>query len=229
MDVLESRGVAVILGMRAVRDNEDLGILIESRSSPEAVTLVTVDLVKRFLDRHAPSLQFDLHQWESVDQNRHIIPGRMPAAPFLELVKHLEPVAVDMHLVDKTNVLRRAIVTIQDLNVVFLNQPGLILDARRRRGDDLMEEMRPLIIGELDIVQPFKLSAQVCDKLRLRMRGESFITLGFKDAQQFLLQIRFALIGGLTTVVGLVFGHHGAFRSLSHKLVQFAAIRQIHI
>ena len=56
MDVLEARGVAVVLGVRAVRDDEDLGVLIESRSGPEAVTLVTVDLVERLLDRHAPSL-----------------------------------------------------------------------------------------------------------------------------------------------------------------------------
>jgi len=141
MDVLEARGVAVVLGVRAVRDDEDLGVLIESRSGPEAVALVTVDLVERLLDRHAPSLQLDLHQRQAVDQNRHIIPGRVAAALLLELVKHLEAVAVNMHLVDETNVLRRAIVTVQDLDVVFLDQPGLVLDARRRRGDDLVEEM----------------------------------------------------------------------------------------
>ena len=229
MDVLEARGVAVVLGVRAVRDDEDLGVLIESRSSPEAVALVTVDLVERLLDRHAPSLQLDLHQRQAIDQNRHIIPGRVAATLLLELVKHLEAVAVNMHLVDETNVLRRAIVTVQNLDVVFLDQPGLVLDARRRRGDDPMEEMRPLIVGEPDIVQLLKLGAQVCDKLGLRMRGKSFIALGFEDSQQLLLQIRFALVRGLTAVVRLVFGHHGAFRALSHELVQFAAIRQIHI
>ena len=83
----------------------------------------------------------------------------MPAALLLELVKHLEAVAVNMYLVDETNVLRRTIVTVQDLDVVFLDQPGLVLDARRRRGDNLMEEMRPLIVGEPDIVQLLKLSA----------------------------------------------------------------------
>ena len=195
MDVLEARGVAVVLGVRAVRDNEDLGVLIESRSAPEAVALVTVDLVERLLDRHAPSLQLDLHQRQAVDQNRHIIPGRVAASLLLELVKHLEAVAVNMYLVDETNVLRRAIITVQDLDVVFLDQPGLVLDARRRRSDDLVEEMRPLIVGEPDIVQ----------------------------------QIRFALVRGLTTVVRLVFGHHGAFRPLDHELVRLAAIRQIHI
>ena len=60
----------------------------------------------------------------------------MAAALLLELVKHLETVAVNMHLVDETNVLRRTIITVQDLDVVFLDQPGLVLDARRRRGDD---------------------------------------------------------------------------------------------
>ena len=229
MDVLEARGVAVVLGVSAVRDNEDLGVLIESRSAPEAVTLVTVNLVERLLDRHAPPLQFDLHQRQAVDQNRHIIPGRMAAALLLELVKHLEAVAVNMYLVDETNVLRRAIVTVQDLDVVFLDQPGLVLDARRRRGDDLVEEMRPLIVGEPDIVQLLKLGAQVCDKLGLRMRGKSFIALGFEDSQQLLLQIRFALVRGLTAVARLVFGHHGAFCALGHELVRLAAIRQIHI
>lgn len=115
----------------------------------------------------------------------------MAAALLLELVKHLETVAVNMHLVDETNVLRRTIITVQDLDVVFLDQPGLVLDARRRRGDDLVEEMRPLIVGEPDIVQLLKLGAQVCDQFGFRMRGKSFIALGFKDSQQLLLQICF--------------------------------------
>ena len=106
---------------------------------------------------------------------------------------------MNMHFVDETNVLRRAIITVQDLDVVFLDQPGLVLDARRRRGDDLVEEMRPLIVGEPDIVQLLKLGAQVCDKLGFRMRGKSFIALGFEDSQQLLLQIRFALVCGLTS------------------------------
>ena len=229
MDVLEARGVAVVLGVRAVRDDEDLGVLIESRSGPEAVALATVDLVERLLDRHAPPLQLDLHQRQAIDQNRHIIPGRVAATLLLELVKHLEAVAVNMHLVDETNVLCRTIITVQNLDVVFLDQPGLVLDACRRRGDDPMEEMRPLIVGEPDIVQLLKLGAQVCDQFGFRMRGKSFIALGFKDSQQLLLQIRFALVRGLTTVVRLVFGHHGAFRALGHELVRLAAIRQIHI
>ena len=93
----------------------------------------------------------------------------MAAALLLELVKHLETVAVNMHLVDETNVLRRTIITVQDLDVVFLDQPGLVLDARRRRGDDLVEEMRPLIVGEPDIVQLLRFaisSDSVCAESR---------------------------------------------------------------
>ena len=128
MDVLEARGVAVVLGVRAVRDDEDLGVLIESRSGPEAVALVTVDLVERLLDRHAPSLQLDLHQRQAIDQNRHIIAVIMPCAVclfYLILVDDLQAVVMDVLFVDQRDIFGAAIILVQHLYIVFLNLPGL--------------------------------------------------------------------------------------------------------
>ena len=55
-DVCFSCRVAVILGISAVRDNEYLDILIQSCSSPKAITLIAIDLVEGFLNINTSTL-----------------------------------------------------------------------------------------------------------------------------------------------------------------------------
>ena len=65
--------VGVVFCIRAIGDNENLYILIQTATSPKAVPLVTVDLVERLFDGHTAPLQFHMNQRQTVYQNRDII------------------------------------------------------------------------------------------------------------------------------------------------------------
>ena len=59
--------VAVVFGFCAVTDDKHLHIVKHSFTCPEAVTQITVYLVKSLLDRHTPTLQFYVHQRQTID------------------------------------------------------------------------------------------------------------------------------------------------------------------
>ena len=71
-------------------------------------------------------------------------------------------------LVDQRDVLGRAVVALEDLDVVLLDADGLLDDALVRAGDLLREEALPLGVGERDPVQRLELRPQVRDELRPR-------------------------------------------------------------
>jgi hypothetical protein len=76
-----AHGVAVVLGQRAVADDEQLHVLEQAGARPEAVALVAVDLVEGLADVHAPALQLDVHHRQAVDQHGHVVAvGAPPAA-----------------------------------------------------------------------------------------------------------------------------------------------------
>ena len=52
VEVLAAGGVGVVLGQRAVADDEELDVLEQARARPEAVALVAVDLVECLADVH---------------------------------------------------------------------------------------------------------------------------------------------------------------------------------
>lgn len=55
-DAIRSDGVGIILRGNAVRDDEDLDVLVQSATGPKTVALVAVDLIERFLNRDAAAL-----------------------------------------------------------------------------------------------------------------------------------------------------------------------------
>ena len=85
----------------------------------------------------------------------------------LVLVDHLQVVIVDVRLIDEHHVLRRAVVTLQHLDMVLLDQDGFLDYPVIGPGNLLREEALPLVISERDRVQSFYLLAQVGDQLRL--------------------------------------------------------------
>ena len=56
LDCIDTGSIRVILGQRTVGDNKNLHIFEESAARPEGITLVTLNLVERFADRHSPAL-----------------------------------------------------------------------------------------------------------------------------------------------------------------------------
>ena len=142
-DVGVAGGVAVVLRLRAVADDEQLHVAEQAGVGPEAVALVAVDLVERLADRHAPTLQLHVHQRQTVDQHRDVVAVRAGSRRFV-LVDDLEPIVVDVLLVDQVDVLDCAVVTLQHLDVVFLDAGSLLDDAVIPAGNLLGEEPLPL-------------------------------------------------------------------------------------
>ena len=60
--------VGKVFAVNAIGDDEDLHVLKESTLCPEGMTMVAVDLVERLLHLHTPPLEFDLHQWQAVNE-----------------------------------------------------------------------------------------------------------------------------------------------------------------
>jgi hypothetical protein len=137
-------GVGVVLGERAVADHEELDVVEQARAGPEAVALVPVDLVERLTDVHAAALELDVDHRQAVDEHRHVVairPSRTTVAlGDLVLVDDLQPVVVDVGLVDERDVLGGAVVALQDLAVVLLDADRLLEDAFVCAGDALSEE-----------------------------------------------------------------------------------------
>ena len=88
-DVRRPGGVAVILGIGTVADDEDLDILEQAGSRPEALPVIPPDLVERLLDVHAAPFQLDMHQRQAVHQDGHVIAVVTLATLRNVLVDHL--------------------------------------------------------------------------------------------------------------------------------------------
>lgn len=66
-DVLVSRGIRIILGVRAVGYDKQLHIFEKAGIRPETITLVSTDLVKSLAQGDAASLELNMHQWQAID------------------------------------------------------------------------------------------------------------------------------------------------------------------
>ena len=127
----------VVLRQRAVADDEQLDVLEQARAGPEAVALVTVDLVERLADVDAAALELDVHHRQPVDEHGHVVavgvlrpPSPWPTSYWLMTCSRLLWMFClsisEMFLVD-------AVVALQQLDVVLLDAHGLLDDARRSR------------------------------------------------------------------------------------------------
>lgn len=56
--MLVAHSIGVVLGAGAVRDKEDLDVVVEAGVSPEALALVAADLVEGFFDFYAAAFEF---------------------------------------------------------------------------------------------------------------------------------------------------------------------------
>ena len=72
-DVVEARCIGVILGIRTIGDNEYLCEFIESGCRPEAVSLVSVYLVKRLSDWYTTAFELDVDKGKTVDEDCYVV------------------------------------------------------------------------------------------------------------------------------------------------------------
>ncbi len=99
--------------MCPIRDDKDLNILKQTGSRPEAIALIPINLVEGFTDRHAAPLQLNMNKRQSIDQNGDIVAGTVRSSSLFILIDDLQPVIVNISLVDKVDVFRRAVIATQ--------------------------------------------------------------------------------------------------------------------
>ena len=216
-DGVPAGGVGVIFGVRAVGDDKNLHIVIEAAACPEAVPLVTADLIERLPDGYAPALQLDMDQGKAVYQDRHIVAVVIPRPVLLAngvLVDDLEAVVVDVLFVNEGDIFALASVPPEDLHKVLLNAAGLVLNAVVGVGDALTEKPLPFGIGEGVTVQLLQFLSEIGDQLRLRVNRQILIPLLAEKADKFLFQRGLALISVGAGFDRFIFRYHCVFGSL---------------
>ena len=190
LDGIEPGAVGVILGVRAITDDEDLNILKQTTSCPEGIPLIPVDLVERLPDNHTTPFQFHMNHREAIDQDRHIIAVAVPCSLVLAdsiLIDDLKEIVMDVFLVDQGDVFGRTIITL-------------------------------LGIGEGIAVQHLQFIPEICNQLCLRMDRKIFIALPGEHTDEFPLQFSFALIAVGPGLHRLIFCDNSVFRCLGDDI-----------
>ena len=221
--------VGVVFCIRAIGDNENLYILIQTATSPKAVPLVTVDLVERLFDGHTAPLQFHMNQRQTVYQNRDIIAVIIVAAILHILVNDLQAVVVDVLFIQQRDIDRRAVLAGQILNVILLDAAGLFFDAIVRVGDFILKKEVPFFIRESIVVQQFQLTAQVCHKVSVLMDREVGIALLLQHPDKCLLQRSLALVGVRAFALRFVFCYNGTFVAGGNYIVSAHAPNSLNV
>ena len=208
-DLGQAHGVGVVLGVGAVRDDEDLHVAEEPSPRPEGVALVAADLVEGVADGDSAPFEFDVDQGQSVDQDRHVVAVRARGGCGLVLVDDLQRVAVHVLFVNKVDVLRLTVVADQALDMVLLDAPRLFDDAVARGPDGRLEEPLPLVIAEPVVVEVLEAGPQV--RGERRFVGDPHVLVGLRPqlSDEGRLQFGFALVRVALTGRGLVEAHHG--------------------
>ena len=158
---LPACGVRVVLGVGSVGDNEDLHILEQTALAPEAFALIPLNLVEGLTQRHAATLELDVHERETVDENGDVVSILVSALVRLVLIEHLQAVLMDVVAVKELDVDERAVPHREVNDRRFLDDPGLIDNTVRKIGDLRREEGIPILISKGEVVELFNLIAQV--------------------------------------------------------------------
>ena len=226
-----TRRIGIILRIRPIRNDENLHILIQSRTRPKTIALVAIDLIERLANLHAAPLQLQMHERQAIDENRHIIAVRMRCrilclsvrtALHRILIDDLQTIVVNVLLIDQLDVLRRSVIAPKILNVIRLNAPRFLHNAVARRRDRSLEEPLPLRITESIIIERRKLLPKIRDQLRLVKNLKIRIAFLFQQPDQCPLKRRLLLIRRIRrTLLANILGEHRAlFRACNQIVVQ---------
>ena len=110
-----ARGVGIIFCVRPVADNKNLHVVKKSATRPKRISAVTIDLIKRLANGNAAPFQLDVHERETVYQNRHVVavgvPGSLRGADFV-LIDNLQAIVMDIGAVDERDIFRHAVIAL---------------------------------------------------------------------------------------------------------------------
>ena len=111
----------------------------------EAFLAVPVNLVEGLPDRHAALLQLDLHQWQPVDKDRHVIAIGVRTG-LLELLDNLQLISGHVLLVEEVNVLDAPVIKDEIVDVVVVDFAGFVDDVVAWLVQVGLDKTLPLII-----------------------------------------------------------------------------------
>ena len=221
LDGIEPGAVGIILGVRSVADHEDLNILEQTGASPEGIALISVNLIESFPDSDPAPFQLHMDHREAVDQDRHIIAIAVPRSFILAdgiLIDDLKKVVMDVLLINQGDVFGGTVITLQDLNKVFLNLPRLFNNMIVRVCQGIIKESVPFGIGKGITVQSLQFLSEIRDHLCLRMDRKIFIALFGEFADKIPLEISLTLITVRSGFYRLIFRDNGVLRSLGNNI-----------
>ncbi|GIC26813.1 hypothetical protein VCSRO53_3031 [Vibrio cholerae] len=109
-------------------------------------------LVKRLTDCHTTLFKFDLHQRQTIDQNRHIVTVGM-ASRLLKLLNDLHFVTRNGLLVEQVDVFYMAIIKDKIEDIVTVHLASFIKNIVAWCVQVLLAKASPLAISELDLIE----------------------------------------------------------------------------
>ena len=155
LDGIKPGTVRVVLRIRSIGNDKYLYILKQTAASPERISLIAVNLIKRFTNRNTTSLQLYVYKRKSIDKNRHIVSVIVLCSPIRShniLIDDLKPVVMNICLVNQGDVLCHRIITFKDLNIILLDLSCFLDYMLIRVCNGIGEKPFPLIITELIII-----------------------------------------------------------------------------
>lgn len=153
-------GVSEVAGIGAVGDDEDLEVFEEGGGGIEAFFGVSVDLVEGIADGCAAFFEFNLDEWEAVDEDGYVVAVFVFTGLF-ELGEDLEFIAGDVGFIDNGDVLDVVIVKAEVVDVVAVDFFGLVGEGGGGVVEPFGGEAVPFVIGKGDVVEGLDLSAEV--------------------------------------------------------------------
>lgn len=126
---------------------------------------------------------------------------------------------MDIVLVNEFDVLAFAGVSFKDLDIVFLYLGCLGYNIIVLVGYAGVEELLPLTIREMVVVQFLQLGPEVGDKVSFCMDREKFIPLLTKEPDELFLQICLTLVGFCWSCHVVILRNHSVFLAFSYDIV----------
>lgn len=126
---------------------------------------------------------------------------------------------MDIVLVNEFDVLAFASISFEDLDIVILYLGCLGYNVIVLVGYAGIEELLPLIIREMVVVEFLQLGPEVGDKVSLCMDREIFIPLLLKEPDELFLQICLTLVGLCRCGHVVILCNHSVFLAFSYDIV----------
>ena len=126
---------------------------------------------------------------------------------------------MDVRLVEKRDVLGRAVIAPEGVDVVVLHAHGLLGRAVVRPDEILRQQARPLRVREGDAIQYLELSAEVCEQISLGVDREVLVRLASKQGDELVLEVGLGLIRGGSCGVRGELGYNGRLGRDCDRLV----------